>query len=95
VFSPLHSGVKSDEFLISALVRNAVIAVAASGNSGATLLIGPSSLIARLMMSRAGRPENALVKVVCGLQFFEAYRDVEYLSLPLYIASNLSRLEPQ
>jgi len=70
-------------------------AVAASGNSGATLLIGPSSLIARLMMSRAGRPENALVKVVCGLQFFEAYRDVEYLSLPLYIASNLSRLEPQ
>ena len=36
----------------------------ASGNAGAKRLIGPSSLIKRLTMPRAGRPENKLVRAV-------------------------------
>ena len=39
-------------------------AAVASGNAGASALIGPSSRIARLTMPRAGRPENTLVSAV-------------------------------
>src|SRR6516162_9579175 len=61
---PAHSGEKSPEPCASALARNGASAPAASGNSGATSDIGPTSRIRRLMMPRAGRPVMRLVNAV-------------------------------
>ena len=67
VFTPHHSGVKSDEPFCSAMALNEDIAVAASGNAGVFSLMGPSSLMTRLMIDRAGLPEKRFVNVVDGL----------------------------
>src|SRR5262249_44116905 len=61
---PAHMGEKSPEPCASALARNGASAPAASGNSGATSDIGPTSRIRRLMMPRAGRPVMRLVNAV-------------------------------
>src|SRR5262249_30601910 len=58
---PAHIGEKSPEPCASALARSGASAPAASGNSGATSDIGPTSRIRRLMKPRAGRPVMRLV----------------------------------
>src|SRR5438105_14998361 len=50
-----HSGEKSPLFRLSALAPNGATAEAANGKSGAARLIGPSSLMRRFTISRAGR----------------------------------------
>src|SRR6266478_6431158 len=61
---PAHIGEKSPDPCASALARSGASAPAASGNSGATSDIGPTSRIRRLMMPRAGRPVMRLVNAV-------------------------------
>src|SRR5262245_58983474 len=55
-FSPDQSCEKSLAPLASATARSGCMVVAARGNGGATLLIGPISRMIRLTMPRAGRP---------------------------------------
>jgi hypothetical protein len=50
--------------MLSAFARKAAIAVVASGNSGASALIGPSSRMIRFTMLRAGRPLKTFVHAV-------------------------------
>ena len=49
---------------LSDLVRKGTMADVARGNAGAAALMGPSSLMTRFMMLRAGRPVKRLVRAV-------------------------------
>src|SRR6185436_13425264 len=86
-FCPLHNGEKSPLPRASALARSGVIAEVASGNAGASALIGPSSRITLLTMPRAGRPVKRLVSVVLrAASLFNAAR-----CTALVVASGQSR----
>src|SRR5215471_4065543 len=61
---PDHNGVKSEDPACSDLARRGVRAAAASGNSGATSDIGPTSRMMRFTVARAGRPVNTFVIAV-------------------------------
>src|SRR5262249_58415956 len=63
-FWPAQRGEKSPLLNASARARRGAMADAASGNAGATLLIGPSARMMRFTIPRAGRPENRLVIAV-------------------------------
>ena len=64
-FWPHHSEEKSLEFFASAACLSAPTEVAAKGNSGTSVLIGPTSRTNLLTILRAGLPENTLVIAVC------------------------------
>src|SRR5207248_2625480 len=63
-FCPDQSVEKSPRPRLSAFARSGATAAAASGNAGAAALIGPSSLIRRFTIPRAGRPVKTLVIAV-------------------------------
>src|SRR5215468_5198561 len=90
---PAHMGEKSPEPCASALARSGASAPAASGNSGATSDIGPTSRIRRLIMPRAGRPVMRLVNAVpssradlsaarCGAEIFDSGHHRYFEPLP-------------
>jgi hypothetical protein len=64
LFWPDHRGEKSPEPWLSALARKGAIAETASGKAGVALLMGPSSLMRRFTIDRAGRPVKRFVNAV-------------------------------
>ena len=64
-FCPHHKDEKAScPDISSAFERNGAIADAARGNAGTLLFIGPSSLMIRFTIPRAGRPEKRFVTAV-------------------------------
>jgi hypothetical protein len=63
-FCPAHKGEKSPRPRLSAAARKGAMADVASGNGGAAALIGPSSLMRRFTIPRAGPPVKRLVSAV-------------------------------
>ena len=70
---PDHSAVKSPDPAISDFDRSGARVAAASGNSGTTSDIGPTSRMRRFTIPRAGRPVNTFVTTVSlSFVFFSA-----------------------
>jgi len=63
-FCPAHKGENSPLPRLSALARKGAMADVAKGKAGTAALMGPSSLMMRFTMPRAGRPVNRLVSAV-------------------------------
>src|SRR3970282_2486849 len=74
-FWPDHKGEKSPEPWLSALARKGAMAAVAKGKAGGAALIGPSSLMMRFTIPRAGRPVKRFVSAVWrGASLFSAAR---------------------